>query len=366
MIRNSRLLFTIFFAIYIQNITGQPDSDVVSEIRSYLDELTSDDFSGTILVAESTQIIEERAFGWASIEFKVKNQVDTKFNIASISKMFTAVACLQLVEQEKVDLDAPVGKYMADYPNTLVRDSVTIHQLLTHTSGIGNFYVDRFLGSDKLSYRNVSDFLTLFARDTLSFHPGKEYLYSAGGYVVLGLIIEEVSGMPYYDYLRKHVFEPAQMVNTSELEIDSIVKNVARGYTSNFGKLTELKRNDYFLSKASPGGFHYSTAKDIFNFSKALFGHKLLSKKTTELMIQPKLKGYNTHIGYGIDVDQRYDQVILGHSGGWYGVRCELMHFVDDDLTVVVLSNIDDDGKSGASKVIDFFKELIADKTIED
>ena len=362
---NSRYLIIILFAICAQNIAAQQDTDIVTEIRSYLDELTSDDFSGTILVAENNEIIEERAYGWASLEFDVKNQLNTRFNIASITKMFTAVACLQLVEQGKAELNVPVGAYLSDYPNQLVRDSVTIHQLLTHTSGIGNFYTDRFLNTNKLSYQTVSDFIPLFAKDTLSFHPGKGYQYSAGGFVVLGLIIEEVSGMTYYDYLQKHIFKIAHMDSTSELEIDSIAQNIARGYTSSFGKFKDLKRNDYYLSKASPGGFHYSTAEDIFKFFKALRSNKLLSKNSFELMIQPRVKGYNTHIGYGIDVDQRYNQVILGHSGGWYGVRCELMHFVDDNMTIVVLSNIDDDAKSGASKVIDFFKELIAGRPRE-
>ncbi|GLB49389.1 serine hydrolase domain-containing protein [Neptunitalea lumnitzerae] len=343
---------------------GQSNSKIESEINSFLDNLDQDGFSGTILVAHNNSIIEKRAYGLASIEFNIKNNVDTKFNIASITKMFTAVATLQLYEQGKLKLDIPIGEYLPDYPNKLVRDSVTIHQLLTHTSGLNNFYVTDLDKIKNLDYKKISDFVPLFANDTLLSKPGTKYDYSATGMVVLGLIIEKVSGKSYYDYLRENIFQPAQMTNTTELEIDSVVKNKANGYTSMFGQNKTLKKNDYYLTKASPGGFHYSTISDLFNFSKALRSNKLLKKETTELMLEPKVKGYNTHLGYGIDIDQRYNQTIIGHSGGWYGIHCELMDFMNDNYTVVILSNIDDGGKNGASIVADFFMELIAHKKL--
>ncbi len=340
-------------------ISNYSQKEIELQITTYLDQLISIDFSGAILVAKEDKILERRAYGLANREFRVSNTIDTKFNIASITKMFTAVAVLQLIEQGKAELHEPIGYYLPEYPNELVRDSVTIHQLLAHTSGLNNFYVGNFLESDKLKYKTVEDFAELFAKDTLLFTPGTDYAYSGAGFVVLGLIIEKVSGKDYYEYLKSNVFQTAQMYNTTELEIDSIVPNKASGYTSFFGKSDVLKRNDHYLSKASPGGFHYSTVQDLFKFFNALRNHELLSREMTELMFAPKVKGYNTHIGYGIDVDQRYSQIILGHSGGWYGIRAEIMYFVDDGYTFVILSNVDDDGKSGASKVIDFFKSLI-------
>jgi CubicO group peptidase (beta-lactamase class C family) len=345
---------------------GQSNSKKESVITSFLDNLNKDDFSGTILVAKKDKIIEQRAYGLSSIEFNVKNNTETKFNIASITKMFTSVATLQLYEQRKLELDIPIGNYLPDYPNKLVRDSVTIHQLLTHTSGLNNFYVADEDKMKNLEYKKTSDFVKLFVNDTLLSKPGTKYNYSASGFVILGLIIEKLSGKNYYDYLRDNIFKPAKMFNTTELEIDSIVSNKASGYTSMFGENKSLKKNDYYLTKASPGGFYYSTVSDLFNFSKALRNYKLLKKEITELMFKPKVKGYNTHLGYGIDIDQRYNQTIIGHSGGWYGIHCELMNFMNDHYTVVILSNIDDGGKKGASKVADFFKELIADKETED
>lgn len=336
-----------------------------AEIKIFLDNLKQNDFSGVILVAHNDKIIEKRAFGLASIEYGIKNRLDTKFNIASITKMITAVATLQLYENGKVGLKEAIGEYLPDYPNKLVRDSVTIHQLLTHTSGNNNFYEGDFLQTGKLKYKNISDFVPLFANDTLLSRPGTKYDYSASGFVILGLIIEKVSGQNYYNYVKENIFRPAEMTNTSELEIDSVVQNKASGYTTFFGESKTPKKNEYYLTKASPAGFHYSTIEDLFKFSKALRNGTLLKKTTVELMFEPKVKGYNTNLGYGIDIDLRYNQPIQGHSGGWFGVRGELMDFMKDNYTVVILSNMDDDGKTGASGVANFFKELIADKQAE-
>lgn len=351
--------FTIAISLISVLVFGQSTDQ---KIKTFLNDINSKDFSGAILVVHNNKITEKKSFGLSNIEYGIKNKVDTKFNIASITKMFTAVATLQLYDRGLVKLNVPIGEYLPNYPSKLVRDSVTIHQLLTHTSGNNNFYEGAFLQTHNLKYKNISDFVPLFANDTLLSKPGAKYNYSASGFVILGLIIEKVSGQNYYNYVKENIFKPAGMSNTSELEIDSIVKNKASGYTSFFGESKTLKKNDYYLTKASPAGFHYSTVEDLFQFSKALRNATLLKKKTTELMLEPKVKGYNTNLGYGIDVDLRYNQTIQGHSGGWYGVHNELMHFTTDNYTIVILSNLDDDGKTGASMVADFFKVLIAEK----
>jgi len=357
------LVFVLFMAF---NSCTKKVEGVDKKINTYLNELTGETFSGAILVAHNDTIIEKRAYGLASIEFGVKNQIDTKFNIASITKMITSVATLQLYDTGKIELDVPVGEYLPEYPNQLVRDSVTIHQLLTHTSGTNNFYGTNYLALNGQKYKEVSDFASLFAKDTLLSKPGEKYHYSGSGFVILGLIIENVSGQNYYDYVREHIFNTAEMTTTSELEIDAIVKNKASGYTTFLQEDSSPRRNDYYLSKASPAGSHYSTVEDLFNFSKALRNYKLLSEETTKLMFTPKVKGYNTNLGYGIDVDLRYNQTIQGHSGGWYGVRGELMDFMKDSYTIVILSNVDDDGSTGTTKLSEELKELIAGKRKEE
>lgn len=341
------------------SVFGQK-SQTDMEIKKFLDQLTEENFSGTILVAKNDKIIEQRAYGFASKEFDVKNKIDTKFNIASITKSFTAVAILQLFEQGKIDLHQPIGKYLKDYPNERIRSSVTIHQLLTHTAGTPNFYVTNFVDKPKFKFKKVEDFVPLFVDDTLLFEPGTEYHYDAAGYVLLGLIIEEVTGKSYYDYLEENVFLPAKMKNTSAFEIDAIVENKANGYTFEGNPDSELKRNTKYLSLASPAGFHYSTVNDLFNFSRALMNYDLLKKETVDLMIKPRVKGYNTFLGYGIDIDERYPKTILGHSGGFYGMSGEFIYFPELNYTVTVLSNVDADMRSGKAMVPDFFKTLIA------
>ncbi|MBZ9629790.1 beta-lactamase family protein [Salegentibacter sp. LM13S] len=338
-------------------------TSIEKNINSFFDSLTEEDFSGSILVAKDDIVLQHRAYGLANIEFDVKNEINTKFNIASITKTFTAVAILQLYEAGKIDLKTPIGKYLEDYPNKKVRNSVTISQLLTHTAGLPNFYVTNFLDRCKFGFKEVKDFVPLFVNDSLLSEPGTEYNYDAAGYVLLGLIIEEVTGSTYYDYLTENIFQIAKMPNTAAFEVDAIVRNKANGYTFAGDTTKPLKNNIYYLSKASPGGFHYSTVEDLFNFNKALFNHTLLSEKTLNLMIEPRVKGYNTHLGYGIDVDQRYDEIILGHSGGWYGISGEIIYFPESDYTITILSNVDSSMDTGQAMVSEFFKTLIAGGT---
>ncbi len=254
----------------------------------------------------------------------------------------------------------PLGKYLKDYPNEEVKNSVTISQLLTHTAGLPNFYVTNFINKCKFDFKEVKDFVPLFVNDSLLSEPGTEYNYDAAGYVLLGLIIEEITGTNYYDYLKENIFKKAKMVNTAAYDVDAIIENKANGYTFAGNTTKPLKNNIFYLSKASPGGFHYSTVEDLFNFNKALFSFKLINEKTVAIMTKPWVKGYNTHLGYGIDVDKRYNKTILGHSGGWYGISGEIIYIPEADYTITILSNVDSNMDTGKSMVSDFFKVLLA------
>ena len=353
----SALLLGIIFTFQCTVVNEDPE---IADLKKYIDNIQESDFSGALLIAKNHKVNIENAFGFASREYAFENRTSTLFNIASITKLFTAVAALQLVEKGKLDLNEPIGSYLPDYPNQLVKDSVTINQLLTHTSGLNNFYVNRFIKSPKLDYTAVADFLLLFATDSLLSSPGTQYNYSASGFVVLGLLIEHASGKSYYQYLQDHIFRIANMENTYAFSTDTIVQNRASGYTSYFGDEAIFSKNDHYLAKASPGGFYYSSVKDLYLFMDALCQFKLISQELTKDMFSPKVKGYNTFLGYGIDIDQSYNQEIIGHSGGWYGIRCELMYFEKSKIIGVVLSNQDDNGETGASKVINDIKNIIA------
>jgi|GEM_PF-152443 len=332
-------------------------TDQETDFNAYLNNLS--DFSGTILIGHNDEIVEERAYGQANIEYKIDNNIETKFNIASITKMITATAIMQLVDQEKINLQNTVGNYLPDFSNHIIRDSVTIHQLLTHTSGIPAFYDESYLQSNKLKYKKIGDYSPLFIDKELKFSPGSTYEYAGGGFVVLGLILESVTGMDYYDYIENNICDMAGMKNTIAFSPDTIIHNVASGYTRLFGDQMYLSKNEYYISKASPAGGYYSTARDLFSFMTALRTNALFDSETTELMCSPKVKGYNTHLGYGIDVDRRFAQEIIGHNGGWYGVRAEVMYFKSSGHSVVVLSNMDDDSRSGASNVIENIKYML-------
>lgn len=271
-----KFLILLLFIFTTPKFYSQSDNNIENKIDSFLNDLTEEEFSGTVLVSKNNNVIQKRAYGLASKELGVKNKIDTKFNIASIIKTFTAVAILQLYEQGKIDLNTPIGEYLKDYPNEKVRNSVTISQLLTHTAGLPNFYVTNFIDRCKFEFKEVKDFVPLFVNDSLLSEPGTEYNYDAAGYILLGLIIEEVTGTNYYDYLKENIFRLAKMPNTAAYDVDAIIENKANGYTFAGDTTKPLKNNIFYLSKASPGGFHYSTVEDLFNFNKALFDHKLL------------------------------------------------------------------------------------------
>jgi len=354
-------LLILFNLLLVNSINyAQSNLQIEKEIDSFLNDLNEKEFSGTILVANKNSIIQKRAYGLASKEWNIKNKVDTKFNIASITKTFTAVAILQLYEQGKIDLHTPIGKYLKDYPNEEVKNAVTISHLLTHTSGLSNFYVTNFVEKCKFQFKEVKDFIPLFVNDTLLATPGTKYNYDAAGYVLMGLIIEEISGKDYYEYLKENIFNKAGMPNTAAYTIDAIIEKKANGYTFETDTTKTIVNNIFYLSKASPGGFHYSTVEDLYHFNKALFSNKLLKKETLALMIEPKVKGYNTHVGYGIDIDNRYGQPILGHTGGWYGISGEVIYLPKSEYTITILSNEDTAIDAGTSMVSTFFKILLA------
>ncbi|MHA7829755.1 MAG: serine hydrolase domain-containing protein [Flagellimonas sp.] len=356
-----------YYALFLFILIGQltfSQKEKKQTIFTYLNELAYPEFSGSILLAQKDSILFEKAYGYASLEYDVKNQVNTLFNTASITKTMTAVAALQLVEKGLLDLEVSVGNYLPNYPNQTVRDSVTAHQLLTHTSGLNIFLVDESQNIGKLDLVDIKDYLPFFATKPLLFSPGSKYAYSGSGYMVLGLLIEKLSGLSYHQYLDEHVFEKAGMENTLAIPLDSIVKNKASGYTSYFGESDKLSKNDTFLEMANPAGFYYSTAEDLLKFFKALKSYRLISEPLTKKMMSPLVKGYYTNYGYGLSVDKRWNQTIVGHTGGWYGVQCELMHFEDDEITAIILSNVDTAEGEGMNKVSNFIKHVLANKPI--
>ena len=158
--------------------------------------------------------------------------MDTKFDFASMGKMFTATAIMQLKEKGLLNLEDKVVNVLPDYPNESVRNSVTVHQLLNHTSGLTDFFNEKFEHTAKHTVRNLEDYLSFFKDDSLMFQPGTKFSYSNAGYIVLGMMIEKLSGQNYYDYVKEHIFLPLEMYSTDYYSTDSSVENMAEGYVN--------------------------------------------------------------------------------------------------------------------------------------
>ena len=204
------------------------DAELIGKVHALLDaQASADKFSGAVLVACNNQPILTTARGYAIHPNVLPNQPDTKFNIASVTKMLTSVAAMQLVPHGKLDLHTLVSAYNSDLPHA---DQVTVHQLLTHTAGFDSYWNDAYRAA-RSDLRTINDYLKLFATTPLEFSPGTRHHYGNTGYVVLGALIEQVTGLSYYDYMRQAIFWPLEMKATDFYEMDLPIANCAVGYT---------------------------------------------------------------------------------------------------------------------------------------
>ncbi|MDH6210338.1 D-alanyl-D-alanine carboxypeptidase [Chryseobacterium sp. BIGb0186] len=341
-IRQIYFITAVFFIALLQPIVlrSQNLKNIIDPIKSHLKILEKENnLSGVVLIAKDGKPIYREAFGFSNLPDRVKNKPDTKFNLASINKMFTAIAIMQLVESGKISIQDKVGQYLTDYPNKTVADSVTIHHLLTHTSGMHSFWED-YDKLSKVNFKTVADYLPLFVDKKLAFAPGSDFYYSNSGYMVLGLIIEKLSGQKYFDYIQEHVYQPAKMINTDAYELDHAIPNLATGYTMSLEEPGQWKNNIYSnLAKGTPAGGGYSTADDLLNFANALQNNILLNKESVTLCTSGKVKYREGMYGYGFEENKINGQRIFGHTGGHDGIACELMIYPDLGYTVAILTN---------------------------
>lgn len=355
------LIVVIFTLIAVATAWAQtpqkPDAqkpagtDLARDLKIYLDELAkADKFSGAVMVAKDGVPVFRKAYGFADKAANQPNTTETKFNLGSKNKMFTAVAVAQLVERGKLSFDDTIGKHLPDYSNKAVADKVTVHQLLTHTSGMGSYFNDKFfeqLGKTK----TLAELLPFFAGEPLAFEPGSKWQYSNAGYTVLGLIIEKISGQNYFDYVRENVFKPARMRDTDSFERGSKVKNLALGYTratlSDRGRPdpnAPLRENTQMLPlRGSSAGGGYSTLDDMLKFALALENNKLLSKKFTEIVTTGKFDvgGPVGKYAYGFSDKIFGGRRIVGHNGGGPGIGANFDMFPELGYTAIIFSNLD-------------------------
>jgi|GEM_PF-566453 len=317
----------------------KPDAQVVAEAAAAIDKAVADDrFSGVVLLAKDGKPILSRATGMADPEKAAPNRIDTKFNLGSINKFLTHLAIGQLAAAGKLNLNDTLRKQLPDYPSPAA-DKITIQQLLDHRSGLGDFFGPKFMAAPPSSLRKLSDYVPLFADKPLEFEPGSKQRYSNAGYVVLGLIIEKVSGQSYYDYVRDHITKPAGMTDTASYAVDDNVPNRAIGQTKRGpdGPLPQRHSNVKTLpGRGSSAGGGYSTAPDLLRLSQALLDNRLLSKGWTDWLFSGKVDGGGVRG--------------LGVAGGAPGINAVLE--IAPPYTLIVLSNFDPPSAEEVSRSI--------------
>ncbi len=314
--------------------TGGLAQDVAAKLDQVADGFQKNRaFSGSVLVAKGGKVVLEKGYGMANIELDVPNGPDTKFRLGSITKQFTATAVLQLEEQGKLSVTDSACKYFTECPDSW--KPITIHQLLSHTSGIRSYTDDPdFMKPRFMRIPLTPTEIMLLSKDKpLEFQPGEKWKYDNSGYIFLGIIIEKVSGEKYADYLKKHIFAPLDMADSGYDVSTVVLKNRAEGYRSAGDGFHNADYLDMSLPYAA--GSLYSTVRDLYRWDRALYTDKVLSKASRDKMWTPVKNNY----GYGWGISELHNHKQIAHGGGINGFSTFIGRYPDDDAVVIVLSN---------------------------
>jgi CubicO group peptidase (beta-lactamase class C family) len=319
------------------------------DAASALDALAAQDsFSGAVLVTEHGRPLLRRAWGKADREASIANTVGTRFNIASMGKMFTAVAIGQLVEQGKLNWDDRLSAHVPDFPRA-IGDRVTNDQLLTHRSGLGAYFASPRWAEAQFKVRTVADYVDLIRDQPLQFEPGARFGYSNDGYVMLGAVIERVTGEDYYAAMEKRIFRPAGMTRTGWVTPGEHPADTAIGYTTGCMMRRDCTSTGWTAAwpdKGSPAGGAVSTVDDMSAFVEALRGDRLVRATTRETLLTPRVDmptdGPPVHYAYGFGIVDVNGKPAFGHNGGTIGFGAQLDALADDSRTFILLTNQDD------------------------
>ncbi len=316
------------------------DDQMAGELDAFVSKLASADvFSGAVLFAKNGKVIYKKAFGTANKDFNAPNRVDTKFNLGSMNKMFTSVAIAQLAERGKLSFDDPLAKFLPEFPSKEAAEKIRIKHLLSHTSGLGSYFNKQFFESSRARFRTTSDFMELAKDEKMQFEPGTKWSYSNTGMLVLGAVIEKVTGQSYYDYIRENIYKPAGMVNSDCYDLDRVNPNLAVGYEKDYTDDGVQFRNNIFshVIRGGAAGGGYSTVEDLMRFDVALRSNKLVGAEYVKLLLSAKPELKSPEYGYGFQIDG--ENQIAGHGGGFDGISSNLDMFLNSGYTAVVLSN---------------------------
>ena len=339
-----KILLLIFIVSFITSCNGQSNSNTENFHAKSIDKLISlysenAGFNGSVLIAHEGEIIYEKGFGFANMEWNLPNQKDTKFRIASVTKPFTALLIMQLVAENKIDLQKPITTYLKDYPKEN-GDQITIHQLLTHSSGL-----NRDVETEQKLFYNPKELVDLFVNEPLQFTPGKRFDYSNAGYILLGYIIETVTGKSYKEVLEEKIFKPLNMKNSGYYRHRLLLENRSSGYNNNFIDYKNANYRDF--STAYSAGSIYSTVEDMFLFDQALYTNALLPQKYLDLSFTKHIEDakHGGFYGYGWEaiekpVGNTNEKIeTISHSGSLPGYCAIFTRIPSSKSTIILLNN---------------------------
>jgi CubicO group peptidase (beta-lactamase class C family) len=289
-------------------------------------------FMGTVLVVEGDQVLLDKGYGMADLEWQVPNAPDAKFRLGSLTKQFTATLVLLLQQDGKLNVNDPVSKYLTDAPPAWAK--ITLANLLGHTSGIPNFTGFKEFSTWCMSPHTPAEEIAFFKDKPLDFEPGSKFAYSNSNYIALGVVIEKVSGKKYGDLLRERIFDPLGMKDTGLDSDDLVLPKRAEGYRPGSHGL-ELARSESMTIPWSAGAI-YSTTGDLLKWEQGLFGGKILNADSLKLMTTPGKGDY----GFGVFIQTQDGVRIVSHGGGIEGFNTQLEYAPEKQIAVVALSNV--------------------------
>ncbi len=330
--------FALLFlgAIFFLNSSTVPDH--YSELDSVLNTLHEYQMlNGVVLFAVGDEIVYNKAFGKANFEWNIPNTTETRFQIASITKTFTAYLTILLAEEGLLNLDDVITDHLPDYPSE-TGNRITIEHLLEQSSGIPDYLNDpEFLRKEALLEHEPSGIIEYFADRGLEFEPGTDWNYGNSGYYLLGLIAQKVTGMPYSDIMESYVTEPLNLDDTGCAKSSSIIERLATGYVRN---PIGYERSPFIHSSVGfSAGMMYSTATDLFRWSRTLFNGQHNESKYLERMVSRQIEDY----GYGIFMGEQrigdQTEFVISSFGNMPGYSSHLAYFEDKDYTLIILDN---------------------------
>jgi CubicO group peptidase (beta-lactamase class C family) len=297
--------------------------------------VTGKRFMGSVLVAQNEQVLLDKGYGYANLEWQIPDSPQAKFRLGSITKQFTAACILLLEERGKLKTDDPVKKYMPDAPAAW--DKITIYNLLTHTSGIPSFTGFPDYRPTEAQPTTPEKLVARFRDKPLDFQPGEKWSYSNSGYVLLGYLVEKISGQSYKDFVQENIFKPLGMNDSGYDSNSAIILHRAYGYAP--GPDGPVNAGYIDMSIPFSAGALYSTTHDLLRWEQGLFGGKLLSAASLKKMTTPFKQDYAC--GLGVRTVRGHTEI--DHGGGIEGFNTELAYYPDDKLTIVVLANLNGD-----------------------